>query len=84
MAPIRKPLAAWPRRLLDWLCAGRADYRAFQERKRTRVYRANQTFCLLIWAAAAVLLALVCGSAGCLLTIGLIATLLCFAMLDPD
>jgi len=83
MALRRNPLAGWPRRLLDWLCDGRADYREFQARKRTRVYRANRSLCLLIWLGAAGLL-LVCGGGGCLLTIGLVATFLCFAMLDPD
>jgi len=83
MAPMRTPRAGWPRRLLDWLCEGRPDYQAFQRRRRSRAYRANRTICLLIWAAAAALL-LVCGSGSCLLTIGLMATFLCFAMLDPD
>lgn len=83
MSPMRTPRPAWPRRLLDWLCEGRPDYQAFQKRKRSRAYRANQTICLLIWAVAAALL-LVCGSGACLLTIGLMATLLCFAVLDPD
>lgn len=83
MLRMRTRLAAWPRRILDWLCEGRADYQAFQQRKGTRTYRANRTTCVLIWAGAAALLA-VCGSAGCLVTLGLIATLLCFAILDPD
>jgi hypothetical protein len=83
MAPTRTPLAAWPRRVLDWLCEGRADYRAFQERKSTRAYRANRTTCLMVWAGAAGLLVL-CGGGGCLLAIGLVATFICFAMLDPD
>jgi hypothetical protein len=69
--------------VLDWLCGGREDYRAFQARKATRVYRANRNICLLIWAAAAALL-LICGGSACLLSIALVATLLCFAMLDPD
>ena len=83
MALIRNPLAAWSRRVLDWLCGDRADYQEFQARKRTRTYRANQTTCLRIWALAALLL-LVCGSGGCLLTIALVATLSCLAILDPD
>jgi hypothetical protein len=79
---VRPPLRHWPRRILDWLCGGREDYRAFQQRKTTRVYRANRSRCLLIWAGAALIL-LLCGSGGCVLTIGLAATLLCFALLDP-
>jgi hypothetical protein len=83
MGRMRTPLAAWPRRFLDWLCEGRADYQAFKERRRSRAYRANRSICLLIWAVAAALL-LVCGSGGCLVSIGLVATLLCFSVLDPD
>jgi hypothetical protein len=79
----RTPLRCWPRRVLDWLCDGREDYRAFQQRRESRTYRANRNICLSIWAIAALLL-LVCGSAGCLLSIGLVATFLCFAMLDPE
>jgi len=76
-------LSHWSRRFLDWLCAGREDYRAFQARKETRVYRSNRTLCLLVWAGAALLL-LICGGTGCLLTLALAATLLCFALLDPE
>jgi hypothetical protein len=88
MAPLRRPqtnlrLAELPRRALDWLCEGRSDYRAFQERKRTRVHRRNRATCLYTWAGAAGLL-LICGSTGCLITLGLIATLICFTVLDPD
>jgi hypothetical protein len=82
-APIRGRLSDWPRRALDWLCEGRSDYRAFRERRRSRAYRHNRTLCLYAWALAAGLL-LVCGDVGCLLTLALIATLVCFAMLDPD
>lgn len=81
--PTRAPLSDWPRRALDWLCAGRSDYRSFQERKRTRVYRHNRAFCLYVWAGAAALL-LICGGPGCLLTIGLVATLICFTLMDAD
>jgi len=83
MAMLRNPLAAWPRRLLDWLCDGRADYREFKQRKATRVYRANRIICLGVWSVGAGLM-LVCGAGGCLVTIVLVATLLCFAVLDPD
>ncbi len=83
MAPQRHPLIHWPRRVLDWLCEGRADYRDYQKRKATRAYKANQGTCLLIWLAAALLL-LLCGATGCLLTFGLVATLLCFSVLDPE
>lgn len=88
MAPMRRfqtssRLSDLPRQALDWLCAGRSDYQAFQERKRTRVYRRNRAICLYTWAGAAVLL-LICGATSCLITFGLIATLTCFTLLDPD
>jgi hypothetical protein len=76
-------LASWPRRVLDWLCAGRTDYRDFQARKRTRAYRANRSICLAVWTVAALLI-WVCGGAACLLSIGLVATLVCLGILDPD
>jgi len=88
MAPMRRSLTSarlgeLPRRALDWLCEGRSDYKAFQQRKRTRVYRRNRTACLLAWAGAAALL-LICGATSCLITLSLIATLICFTLLDPD
>ncbi|MFP4061189.1 MAG: hypothetical protein ACLFS2_00155 [Halochromatium sp.] len=88
MAPTRRPrtrapLSDWPRRAIDWLCAGRSDYRSFQERKRTRVYRRNRASCLYAWAVAAALL-LVCGGVSCLVAIGLVTTLICFLLLDPE
>ena len=88
MAPMQRSrtssrLSALPRQALDWLCAGRSDYQAFQQRKRTRVYRRNRTACLYTWAGAAGLL-LVCGATSCLIMFGLIATLICFTLLDPD
>ena len=83
MTPQRHPLTCWPRRFLDWLCEGRADYREFQRRKATRAYKANQGACLVIWLVAALLL-LFCGAAGCLLTFALVAMLLCFSVLDPE
>jgi len=79
----RHPLTDLPRRLLDWLCEGRADYREFQRRKASRPYRTNQSICLIIWLIAALLL-LVCGTVGCLMTLGLVATFLCFSLLDPE
>jgi hypothetical protein len=83
MAPPRNPLAAFPRRILDWLCDGRADYREFRHRRATKAYRANRAICLGVWLVGAGLM-LVCGGGGCLLTILLVATLICFALLDPD
>lgn len=75
------PITRWPRLVLDWLCAGREDYRAFQRRKATRAHRARQTLCLWIWLGAALLM-LLCPGAACLLTLLLAATFLSFAVLD--
>jgi hypothetical protein len=83
MAPQRHPLSGWPRRFLDWLCEGRADYREFRQRRETRAYKNNQVQCLITWLGAAGLM-LLCAGAGCLLLVGLIATLICFTLLDPD
>lgn len=88
MPPLPKPrtrvrLSALPRRLLDWLCAGRSDYRDFQQRRRTRIYQSNRAVCLYTWSGAAGVL-LICGSPGCLITVGLLATLICFTVLDAD
>lgn len=70
-----------PRAILDWLCAGRADYAAFQERKRTPLYRARKRLCKNIWIGAGLLMLLhptlpVIGA------LGLLATLLSFTILD--
>jgi hypothetical protein len=72
-----------PRRLLDWLCDGRDDYTAFQQRRRTGAYRARRSFCLYTWLGAAGVF-LLCGSPGCLIVVGLLATLACFTVLDAD
>ncbi|MCG6940279.1 MAG: hypothetical protein LJE69_03395 [Thiohalocapsa sp.] len=79
----RHSLCNWPRRFLDWLCEGRADYREFQQRKATRAYQVNQGLCLIVWLVAALLL-LLCGGTVCLVTFALVATFLCFSLLDPQ
>jgi len=80
---MRVPFSDWLGRALDWLCAGRSDYRSFQERKRTRVYQHNRVYCLYVWGGAAGLL-LICGGLGCLVIIMLVTTLICFTLLDAD
>lgn len=72
-----------PRALLDWLCAGRQDYAAFQERKRSRLYVARKRVCKNIWIGAGVLMLLhptlpVIGA------LSLLATLLSFTILDES
>lgn len=77
----RPPISRWPRRVLDWLCGDREDYRAFQRRKVTRPHRTGRTLCLWVWAGAAGLM-LVCQGAACVIILGLAATFLSFALLD--
>lgn len=72
-----------PRAFLDWLCAGRADYAAFQARKRTPVYRARKRLCKNIWIGAGLIMVLhptppVIG------TLCLLATLISFTILDES
>jgi hypothetical protein len=44
--------------MLDWLCAGRADYRAFQHRRGTHGYRRRLGWCKNLWICAAIGMAL--------------------------
>jgi len=73
----------WPRRVCDWLCAGREDYREFQERKASRSHRARRSLCLWIWLGAACLM-LICPGGGCLIPLFLAAIFLSFAVLDEQ
>lgn len=72
-----------PRALLDWLCAGRADYAAFQRRKRTPEYRARKRLCKNIWIGAGLLMVLQ-PTLPIIGTLGLLATFLSFAILDES
>lgn len=83
MASMHTRPCRWPRQALNWLCGGRADYRAFQNRRTARGYQANRGLCLAVWGVAAALL-LLCGGLGCTVLLLLVATLFCFALLDPD
>ena len=73
--------ASWLRRLLDWLCGGRGDYRQFQRSKVTRSHLARRNVCLWVWLGAAGLI-LICPAPGCMVTLLLGATCLSFAVLD--
>jgi len=75
------PLTRWPRNLIDWLCSGREDYQAFEQRKRTRGHRSKRTLCLGIWLIAALLM-LNCPGVGCVVALILAATFLSFAVMD--
>jgi hypothetical protein len=74
-------IAEWPRRVIHWLCSGRADYTAFQRRKATPAHRARRTLCLFVWSGAAILM-LLCPSPGCVATFILVATFVSFLLLD--
>jgi hypothetical protein len=73
----------WPRRFFDWLCAGREDYREFQERKASRCYRARRSLCVWIWLGSGCLM-LICPGGACLIPLFLAATFLSFAVLDEN
>lgn len=75
--------ASWMRRVLDWLCGGREDYRQFQRCKASRTHRAKRNVCLWIWIGAAMLI-LICPGAGCFITLLLAATFLSLAVLDGE
>lgn len=72
-----------PRRFLDWLCAGRADYRAFRARRRTRSYRIRRGYCKSLWIIAGLIM-LVHPSLPVFLVGVLLTTLVCFAFLDES
>jgi hypothetical protein len=71
----------WPRKALDWLCAGRADYEAFKFRRHTRRHRILRGRCKNVWIMAGVAI-LLNPAPGFILSISLFATVLSFAVLD--
>ena len=70
-----------PRAFLDWLCAGRADYAAFQARKRTPFYRARKRTCKNLWIGAGLVM-LIHPTLPFVAVIALLATFLSFTILD--
>jgi len=71
------------RRLIDWLCADREDYRQFRLRKATRPHLARRNVCLWVWAGAAGLM-MICPGPACMIVMLLGATFLSFAVLDGE
>ncbi|MGD8497256.1 MAG: hypothetical protein PVG82_00020 [Chromatiales bacterium] len=70
-----------PRGMLDWLCAGRADYRAFQRRRGMPGYRRRLGWCKNLWICAAIAMALNPAPAFVFPT-ALVAALISFVLLD--
>lgn len=70
-----------PRAALDWLCAGRADYRAFQRRRSSPSYRRRLGWCKNLWICAAVAM-LLNSSLAFVLSMGLVTALVSFVLLD--
>lgn len=71
----------WPRKAVDWLCAGRADYEAFRYRKRTRRHRILRGRCKNVWIIAGVAM-LLNPAPSFILSMSLVAAVLSFAVLD--
>lgn len=72
---------ARPRRLLDWLCAGRADYRAHQIRREQVGYLARKRLCKNVWIGAGLLM-LLNPLPGIVIGLALLATFISFSILD--
>lgn len=73
----------WPRAFLDWLCAGRADYQAFQARRQTRRYCRMRGICKSIWIVAGLFM-LAIPTAAFVIFVSLVATFLSFALLEES
>ncbi len=76
-------LRHWPRAFANWICAGRDDYQAFQSRKAKPRHRRCRRLCVSIWIFAAAVMA-IWPEVAVILSLTLIATFLCFAILDGD
>jgi len=70
-----------PRSLLDWLCAGQPDYRAFRRRRMGRGYRRRKSICVWLWIGAGLVMALN-PSIQFVSAVGLGTAFLSFAILD--
>lgn len=75
--------ANWPRRLLDWLCAGRADYRNFRERREQPGYLARKRRCKNVWIGAGLLM-LLHPVPEMVIALGLLAAFISFSLLDES
>jgi len=73
----------WPRAALNWLCAGLGGYWRHCERQRTPRYRAMRGVCKTVWIYAG-LVTLLNPVAEFVFFVALVATFLCFALLDES
>ena len=78
LSPFRLARAA-----LDWLCDGRADYRAFRERRSTHSYKRRRGWCVWIWIGAGLAMIAV-PSIEIVFVVVLATTLVCFMLLDAS
>ena len=69
------------RAALDWLCGGRADYRAFRERRATRSQKTRRGWCVWLWIAAGVVI-IAYPRIDIIFVVTLVTTLVCFMLLD--
>ena len=76
LSPARLARAA-----LDWLCEGRADYRAFRERRATRSYDTRRGWCVWLWIAAGLVM-IAYPSIDIIFMLTLVTTLICFLLID--
>ncbi len=76
LSPARLARAA-----LDWLCGGRADYRAFRERRATRSHKTRRGWCVWLWIAAGLVM-IAYPRIDIIFVVMLVTTLVCFMLLD--
>lgn len=76
LSPFRLARAA-----LDWLCDGRADYRAFREKQITRGYKRRRGWCIWIWISAGLAM-IAFPTIETIFVVTLATTLICFMLLD--
>jgi hypothetical protein len=78
---VTSDLRSGRRRLLDWLCAGRADYRDHQERKCRSIHRRRRDLCRWLWIGTGCLI-LLQPTLQIMIIGALTSTFLSFALLD--
>ncbi len=69
------------RAALDWLCGGRADYRAFRERRAMRSHNTRRGWCVWLWIAAGLVM-IAYPRIDIVFVVTLVTILVCFMLLD--